>query len=520
MKKTSSQYQQKLSHWFKFCDWASLDHFDNREIVTTLFVSYLYQYTAVPQGVAEQTFTALAHWFALHNIPWRRPYQLAKALKGYRAERPSQKFPRRPLTIHHLVRISELGILDLSTYDGIRDWACLLSHYYFMLRGGEACPYNRSGQKYGVRTGQLRFQRVSGQSNGPLFQAVLDLSKHKGDRFGDRNGEVAVTHSCSIHAGTCGLCHLDRFWRVRSSNPNTRSHPQLFCNSDGTKFIHREFHDLIRRCISEINVRDGILLEVSEYKPHSPRSGRTTDLARAGVQESFIRKSGRWSSKFDWDFSYNKQSFTDVCLVTNRSLAQLNLAAGASIGELIKTAVKPRHSATMPMQCNAVAEHLLDTMQCRAPTVPVPADEFGFEALLQQFHGKKSSPPPPQPAPATSPRIVYAPQPPTIATVPVLPPRSIPKQPAMTQSATRRSSNDSIVSTLPYSSNNEGSLSLPPLEPLNSGPTHDNAMLADDIEASTTARSNPTYNMTRTQRLRRKRVPFVGFQSPDFRKRR
>lgn len=330
LSKTEDKYAKKLDFWFRYCKWAGVDATDASPIVTTLFVSYLFAFSELKEKGAQSVCTALSHYFATALIPWVRSTAFSKALAGYKYLRPSEKYPRRPLCQEHLITFVELNLFDLSTFDGAMQWACILTHYYFLLRGGEGCAELRENSardsKHGISRDQFRFQfRRNVTKAAALYQIILNLANHKGDKHGERNAEVASGCTCNIYQPTCGIHAIFRYDILRGQMPWRRTRKQYFCWEDGRRFTRPDLQKLLQECIGAINRIKGLMLRVKEYKPHSMRSGRTTDMARAGVNPIFIKRAGRWQSDV-WDNEYTKLSFSDVSMVADRSLAELNLA--------------------------------------------------------------------------------------------------------------------------------------------------------------------------------------------------
>lgn len=388
---TAAGYSEDIQHWFKYCEWLKISPLDTTPKITVLFVSYLFRFTNVSSGKATTICTALSHHFAINMTEWTRCKAFSKALKGFEKLRPPKRYPKRPLCMPHLLKMQELNLFDLSTHDGCMKWACLLTHYYFMFRGGEGCAELKKetpksikrGKRLGLVGAQIRFFHKAGQKKTAktLYQVVINLKGHKGDKSEQRNAEVATSCTCSVNPGTCGAHALYRYDQLRRKR-GWGQKSQYFRLEDGKRYTRPNFQKTIQDAISDINRLTGSMLAVREYTPHSPRSGRCTDLARAGVNPIFIRRQGRWNSHDIWDDVYTKLSFTDVCQVTDKSLEELNLAASSI------TAVNAQLKEAAPLEPPPSEKEIAE--QIIPKKVPALPEMTPFE--WRQWHYRQQHP--------------------------------------------------------------------------------------------------------------------------------
>ena len=322
---TETRYDKNVGHWLEFCRHAGRSPYEPTNEISTLFAAYLFKHTTVPHGVANKIVTSLSHFFARHNVTWKRPDALKKALNGFRAERPSEKRPRKPFCMVHLHRIHQLQLLDLNDFNDLAVWAVLLTYYWSMLRGSEGCGYRKKGRVDGLPRSEIRFQWSRDKKR--LIQLVVNLPKHKGDKHGLRDAHIHTPCFCKECPALCGVHILHRY--VQQRDARFRNVPTLFLLRNGARMTHRDLTNAIRNLVTRINEVEGLQLKVIEYAPHSIRAGRTTDMARVGISAIFIRRQGRWKSMDTWDQQYNKLDFSELSDLTGTTLAELGLSADA-----------------------------------------------------------------------------------------------------------------------------------------------------------------------------------------------
>lgn len=290
---------------------------DASDVTTTFFVVYLYHHTEKPDGVAQKICTALSHWFASNHIPWRRPPNFRKLFTGYKDLKPSRKFVRSPFCREHLLAAATTEFCSINEYTGCRNLASLATHYYFGLRGGEGCPYKLCDGHTVLQREHLVFTPEIGEN---CVQVAIDLSGHKGDRFSKWDALVPISCECTGKPEDdriCGVHLLSRFCQIRDALLPKRG--QLFCNADGSVFTHSKLNKLIKRVATSQG------LNADRYTPHSCRSGRATDLVRAGKDSRAIKKWGRWHSRC-WEDFYLKLHLLDLSILTRLSLNELGVA--------------------------------------------------------------------------------------------------------------------------------------------------------------------------------------------------
>lgn len=89
-------------------------------------------------------------------------------------------------------------------------------------------------------------------------------------------------------------CHaaVQQFLEQR---PTSSTKEQFFCHNDHSKLTRYQFAAVLSKCIRYLGLSD------TNYKTHSFRIGRATDLSLAGVNSEDMKSAGRWSSN-----TYNK----------------------------------------------------------------------------------------------------------------------------------------------------------------------------------------------------------------------
>ena len=163
------------------------------------------------------------------------------------------------------------------------------------------------------------YQSTGGDEPG-CGQIILNVHNHKGDKFGERDAHVPVACNrdctgendpfCPVHA-------LRRYMEWR--NLMFSDSGPLFVQENGMPLLQRHVNNLVKTWIAEIG------LNPDDYSSHCLRSGRATDLGRAGVLTRDIKKWGRWLSDC-WERHYLKLDLSDIALATRLSLQDLKLA--------------------------------------------------------------------------------------------------------------------------------------------------------------------------------------------------
>ena len=321
---TAKQYLRRIEFWLEYCRRRGVHHLDGSPLNLTLFVSYLIRFTAKTHGVCQAILTAVRHYFDSFGVVFVRPTAMNKALRGLRSMRPSKTYPRKPLGMAHLLKLRSKGICGQPTdeWSSYLFWVTLVSHYMWGLRGGEGCPSVSRDSPHVVQRSQLTFQRGD---DGHCHSAILDLPKHKGDKYGERDAHVPVFCECGDRSSICGVHlmlefveHWDRRFGRYGDGP-------LFRREDGSALPRHSFQHQIQCAIAELNVLCGLNLDVAQYKPHSMRAGSCTDKCAAGIDPHFIKRWGRWVSDA-WDTSYVKLDLTELAILSSCSLARLGLA--------------------------------------------------------------------------------------------------------------------------------------------------------------------------------------------------
>ena len=293
---------------------------DHRKRTIQTYVLYLCFYTTVKDGGARASLTALSHFFAQRRVSWSRKthpdHILDKLLKGYKAKKPSTTYKRKPLCLELLRKF--FATVDYNEYDHFLNWTVLLTAYYFGLRVGEyAVKKYEEEVAHILHVGDYSCSGKGGPRNG---QVTLNVHGHKGDRFGARDAHVPVACNGDCTGDEDMFCPVHVLRRyVEWRNLKFGDKGPLFVQSNGKPLRQEHVSWLVRTNITRIG------LNPKDYSPHCLRSGRATDLARAGVLSRDIKKWGRWLSDC-WETYYLKLDLSDIAKATQISLQDLRLA--------------------------------------------------------------------------------------------------------------------------------------------------------------------------------------------------
>ena len=257
-----------------------------------------------------------------------------------RADPPaSERRLTRALRASHLL-LAALAGLDLTSPQGLIDWAGALTALNLMLRGGEwGIPDGIDGDPRRILTWNSFVWRESQPEsrNRPWILAWVHKIKDLEARAKPFPSPIARRHDGKVGADV--LCPYDALaiaWWSRRAPPGTpfptdefgrpadrwwtmipahASAPPLsspFFTTGGAVYTT----SAVRNTVQRIAAAAG--LDPSEFGAKSPRSGGATEYRAAGKPAEFVKARGRWSS--------------DIAEIYQRELLSTHIDASASIG--------------------------------------------------------------------------------------------------------------------------------------------------------------------------------------------
>ena len=255
---------------------------------------------------------AAGKFWQQHCLKWNRkewPY-LALVMKGLRKTNPSTKRTSKPMTwnllgpvLRHILKKRTLFTLALAN--------AALGAYLFGNRSGEYTSDSTSLDN-GAILFQLKHLEFMKNKDGSVRSVVFNIPKSKCNQFGDFVERQEAACTCG-HKDCDVLClpHLYiEYFKLRKRNGETLkpTSPVLVIGDAPMKQEH------INNFVKYIATFHG--LDPSQYRAHSLRSGRTTDLAKGGVPAWIIKKWGRWATAC-WEKHYAKLDCSDLSRLTN-----------------------------------------------------------------------------------------------------------------------------------------------------------------------------------------------------------
>lgn len=176
--------------------------------------------------------------------------------------------PKRPIGFVELERI--FSLIDLSTFNGAREWASYVLSFFALLRRSE------------ILDSRLKFIHINVHDNG--MSITIPFSK--------TNLQPHTIHLCTRDDY---LCPVRAFIHYLSFIPislrSIASCPVFLSSPQTTQVVnHRTMSSTLKSRLSAIG------LDAKQYGWHSWRRGGTTAMFAAGVAETLIQSHGRWSS--------------------------------------------------------------------------------------------------------------------------------------------------------------------------------------------------------------------------------
>ncbi|XP_077329230.1 integrase/recombinase xerD homolog [Lithobates pipiens] len=273
---TWSAYSRVWGEWLEFLRLADAELGDvgaDSGLLVLYFVVRQMEGLGSVSGI-ERKLAALAFWFKLRGeMDATKGFWVRQALKGYRKGN-QKKDGRRPVTFAILGVISrQLGGLCTSGYEAHLFRTAFSLAFFGAFRVGElVSPAKTVG-------GGLLGQDVT-VGDGYL---CLKLRRSKTDQSGKG---VDVWLYALPGSEICPVAAVTEFVKMRPQGEGP-----LLVHRDGSFLSKFQFITVFRKCLKAGGF-DG-----AQFASHSFRIGAATEAARCGLDETAVKRIGRWESK-------------------------------------------------------------------------------------------------------------------------------------------------------------------------------------------------------------------------------
>ena len=149
--------------------------------------------------------------------------------------------------------------------------ALLLTSYHCCLRAGEAVVSGHDLHTIKIEDVSVNFDE---------FSINITLKSYKFS-----NGQKSLSIKGAEVREHCPVIALLEYLKIRPSTKGC-----MFVNAQGVAINRNYFADKIKQLVA----RSG--RDPTRFNTHSLRSGRASDLAKAGVPDAIIKETGRWNS--------------------------------------------------------------------------------------------------------------------------------------------------------------------------------------------------------------------------------
>ncbi|OCT99474.1 hypothetical protein XELAEV_18005255mg, partial [Xenopus laevis] len=262
-----------------WCDWALLeqemgvlDNSDDRLGLLAWQLSKDFD-SNVSVSVIERKLSALAFLFKFRG--WTditKNFAIKQAVKGFKRGRRATDV-RRPITLNILEGIfGQLWGISHSPFERLLFRVAFSWAFFGAFRISELVSPNRAGAGGVLREDIKR----EGQS------LSIRIREAKTDKSG--KGLMVELHGVEGF-DACPVRCFDDYCRVRNEQGGI-----FLIHQDGSALSKFQFVAVLRRSL------EGLKLAAAEYGSHSFRIGAATEAARWGLDETVIRRIGRWES--------------------------------------------------------------------------------------------------------------------------------------------------------------------------------------------------------------------------------
>lgn len=270
--KTWTDYSVAWRKWLLFLEELGFADIVTEEQVVLAFVCSLMQQNASFNHI-NKTLAGISFFLKLQNKPAINVFfSVRQALKGYR-KLTFTPDDRRPISLSTLKRIClSTRVICNSEYEALLFHVAFVVMFFAALRISELVPNNKQGVS-GLKFNEVQFQ------DGKL---LIFIRRSKTDQSGRGHW---ITLNGSADPILCPLKISKEFVARRPvSDGCFLIHDNL---SPLTKF---QFSYVLKKCLSYLG------LAHLKITTHSFRIGAATEAARLGLDDSIIKKLGRWES--------------------------------------------------------------------------------------------------------------------------------------------------------------------------------------------------------------------------------
>lgn len=268
---TKKSYQSHQRTFFRFCQVISLDPLTpmTPQQLCECMVDYVSKHKITTLA---SYMSAVSDWYkrnALGALPrdHDRVIAVRKGLLNYYSLSETTT-PKLPIGFNELAQFAKL--INLSTFEGAREWASYVLSFFGLFRRSEILDI------------RLKFSHIVTHDKG--ISITIPYSK--------TNLQPHVVHLCNRDDY---LCPLLAFLRYRSFiSPqllSIKTCPAFLSKTTTTQVVdHRSMSSTLKDRLTAVG------LDASHYGWHSWRRGGTTAMFAAGVAETLIQSHGRWAS--------------------------------------------------------------------------------------------------------------------------------------------------------------------------------------------------------------------------------
>ena len=240
-----------------------------------LFVSFCFKKGYSAASVITYV-SALSYFHKLHAYADPTEFfVLKKMLEGFRRLK-GRKDVRAPITLDILSRIvGALPSICFDSYETALFRAAFCITYFCLLRVGEVVYTDTKQAGYALGLDDIEFLKGG-------HELVVRIRKSKGDQRG-RTSFIRV--KAQVNKSVCPVLLIASFLSLRSRKPGV-----LFVHMNSKPLTRSQFSGVLAKTISYLG------LHHAQFRSHSFRIGRATNLAMEGVPNTKIQEMGRWKS--------------------------------------------------------------------------------------------------------------------------------------------------------------------------------------------------------------------------------
>ena len=241
-----------------------------------MFISFCFEEGLLPSTIA--TYIAGINYFhKLRN--WEdfgQNFLIKKVLEGCRRLRNHGKDQRAPITFNMLINICQaLRLVCCNGYEAKLFQSAFTLAFFGLFRISELL-----GKSQDSRLKALQRDDIIFLNDSKVIQVTLRV--YKTNQLGV---PTLLKLPCENNNLVCPVCTMLNYLQLR---PNVKG--PLFIHLNGSLVTRYQFAAILAKCIQVCNGSS------RNYKSHSFRIGRATQLVASGVSGADVMKLGRWRS--------------------------------------------------------------------------------------------------------------------------------------------------------------------------------------------------------------------------------